>query len=121
MTVSRYLQTLPCKLYYYLSTVIFSGFYIPSGPYSPHLALLPITQLVLSRYPSDIAIEVNYLAFCPRDRTFTISTLARARSLTLTCAVPQMGLASHAYFRSASRSAPQVLGYTVLTMAAAAR
>eukprot|EP00965_Chrysotila_dentata_P245417 6206546-Pleurochrysis_carterae.AAC.4 len=50
----------------------------------PHLALLPSTQSVLSRYPSDVAIEADYLAVCPREPNITILTLARARP-TVTC------------------------------------
>eukprot|EP00965_Chrysotila_dentata_P181208 5981924-Pleurochrysis_carterae.AAC.1 len=44
-------------------TIMFSGSYTPFGPSFPHLALLLLTYLVTSRYPSDIAIQADYSAF----------------------------------------------------------
>eukprot|EP00965_Chrysotila_dentata_P187274 6172021-Pleurochrysis_carterae.AAC.2 len=103
--------------------MIFSGSYIPFGPYFPHLVLLPLTQLVTSRYPSsDTAIEAYHLAFCPRDPDIIFSTPARARPFlaaavarafhrnsTLTCTVPQIGFAPHVYSRSARAPLPKFL------------
>eukprot|EP00965_Chrysotila_dentata_P260453 6213912-Pleurochrysis_carterae.AAC.2 len=54
-------------------------------PLHTFLASKPLTQLAISRYPSDIAIEADYLAFCHRDPIISSSIFARARQLVTNC------------------------------------
>eukprot|EP00965_Chrysotila_dentata_P141939 4691711-Pleurochrysis_carterae.AAC.1 len=52
-------------------------------------------------YPSDIAIQADYLAFCSRDQIISSSTLACARNLLANCRRAHLSFAvphSHALF-----------------------
>eukprot|EP00965_Chrysotila_dentata_P254360 6211843-Pleurochrysis_carterae.AAC.1 len=87
--------------------------------------LLPLTQLVISRYPSDIAIEADYLAFDLETRTLPVRP-SRAPDSYLQTVVArgfhlQIGTHMHSLpfwtrvacvLAERSRSAPQVLGYS---------
>eukprot|EP00965_Chrysotila_dentata_P077108 2545892-Pleurochrysis_carterae.AAC.1 len=92
----------------------------------------PPSQSVQSRYPSDIAIEADYLAFCPRGQIISNWAFARARHLLSTVVARTLSLWFNTHMHclpiwtrvacmlaERSRSAHQVLEST-LAMAAAA-
>eukprot|EP00965_Chrysotila_dentata_P209620 6185401-Pleurochrysis_carterae.AAC.1 len=87
---------------HYPVTRIFSGsYYFLFEPYFPHSAISPLTQLVISRYPSAIAIEADYVAFFfSRPKYYHFDPRARP---TVTCNChrarlsPQFGTRMHCF------------------------
>eukprot|EP00965_Chrysotila_dentata_P064431 2135771-Pleurochrysis_carterae.AAC.2 len=98
------LQRIPLAYLYYHGAELLS---YPTWALHTFFASKLLTQFAIARYPSDIAIEADYLAFCPsQDPIISSSTLARAGQILTNCRRAHLSFAvwrSHAWVFASHR------------------